>query len=102
MQRTLIRFLSSITMYGTVSIAFIYASSARFQSGGRDVSIEHNIMLKAALALILSLFHTINAVTSFSNILDDNSENIYENYAVIASQGVAGTPVEDADSTSMA
>lgn len=88
-------------MYGTVSIAFIYASSARFQSGGRDVSIEHN-MLKAALALILSLFHTINAVTSFSNILDDNSENIYENYAVIASQGVAGTPVEDADSTSTA
>ena len=59
-------------------------------------------MLKSTVDIILSLFHTINAVTSFSNILDDNSENIYENYAVIASQGVAGTPVEDADSMSTA
>ena len=37
-------------------------------------------------------------MTSFSDLLDDTSENIYENCAVIASQGVAGTPVEDVDS----
>lgn len=46
---------------------------------------------------MLLLLYT-HAVTSFSDLLDDNSENIYENYAVIASQGAAGTPVEDVDS----
>ena len=35
-------------------------------------------------------------MTSLSDVLD-SPENIYENCAVIASQGVAGTPVEDID-----
>lgn len=63
------------------------------------MSTRHKICSSCGQHLYYHCFMCMYAVTSFSNLLDDTSENIYENYAVIASQGVAGTPVEDVDST---
>ena len=89
-------------MCGTQWIASIYVNSALFTSDERDVSFFfffHTYTQKLNVSINVYMCHnqkpTVTSVDASDTL--DESENTYENCAVIAAQS-AVTPVEDMES----